>query len=95
MYIFILYLYSGFNLPSFVGTAFKQLKTDVQSSTDVTIGKTKYSLILTFIYIIKGKYNTTLQFTQAAVPTITDNSLNLVLPILAQPIVQKIVAGMQ
>lgn len=46
---------------------------------------------LTFTY--EGEYNTTLQFTQAAVPITTDNSLNLILPILAQPIVQKIVSG--
>lgn len=38
-----------------------------------------------------GDYQTNLQYTQKAVPTKTDDSLNLILPILAQPIVQKIV----
>ena len=42
---------------------------------------------------LKGEYNTTLQFTQMAVPTMTDSSLDLILPILAQPIVQKIVSA--
>ena len=41
----------------------------------------------------EGEYNTTLQYTQTAVPITTDSSLNLILPILAQPIVQKIVSG--
>ncbi|KAF8160985.1 hypothetical protein B0H34DRAFT_699004 [Crassisporium funariophilum] len=70
-------LFKGFDLTSFVGTAFKKLKSDVQLSTDVTI----------------GEYKTTLQFTQTGVPTATDETLNLILPILAQPIVQKIVGG--
>ncbi|KAI0305626.1 hypothetical protein B0F90DRAFT_1815219 [Multifurca ochricompacta] len=70
-------IYSGFNLPKFVDTAFKQLHSDVQLEADVQI----------------GDYRTTLQYTQLAVPTKTDETLNLLLPILAQPIVQKIVAG--
>jgi hypothetical protein len=40
-----------------------------------------------------GDYKTTLQYTQHSVPTSTDQTLNLLLPILAQPIVQKIVSG--
>jgi len=40
-----------------------------------------------------GEYQTTLQYTQLAVPTSTDSSLNLIIPILAQPIVQKLVTG--
>ena len=45
------------------------------------------------MYTPEGQYNTSLQFTQLAVPTVTDNSLNLILPILAKPIVQKLVSG--
>ncbi|KAH8992759.1 hypothetical protein EDB86DRAFT_3078965 [Lactarius hatsudake] len=70
-------LYTGFNLPKFVDTAFKQLHSDVQLEADVQI----------------GDYKTTLQFTQPSVPTSTDQTLNLLLPLLAQPIVQKIVSG--
>lgn len=36
---------------------------------------------------------TTLNYTQLSVPIATDSSLNLILPVLAQPIVQKIVSG--
>ncbi|KAH9083581.1 hypothetical protein EDB83DRAFT_2511885 [Lactarius deliciosus] len=70
-------LYTGFNLPNYVDTAFKQLHSDVQLEADVQI----------------GDYKTTLQFTQPSVPTSTDQTLNLLLPLLAQPIVQKIVSG--
>ncbi|KAF9047294.1 hypothetical protein BJ165DRAFT_1464966 [Panaeolus papilionaceus] len=70
-------LFNGFDLTKFVGTAFKKLASDVQLSTDVTI----------------GDYKTTLTFSQDGLPTATDDSLNLILPILAQPIVQKIVGG--
>jgi hypothetical protein len=40
-----------------------------------------------------GDYPTTLDFTQLAVPVATDQSLNFLLPVLAQPIVQKIITG--
>ncbi|KAI0049858.1 hypothetical protein FA95DRAFT_1604022 [Auriscalpium vulgare] len=70
-------LYTGFNLPQFVDAAFKKLASDVELTTAVTI----------------GDYSTSLQYTQTGVPTKTDESLNLILPILAQPIVQKIVSG--
>ncbi|KAF8972948.1 hypothetical protein BDZ97DRAFT_1691577 [Flammula alnicola] len=70
-------LFKGFDLTSFVQTAFKQLKSDVQLSTEITI----------------GEYNTSLQFSQAGVPTATDKSLDIILPILAAPIVQKVVGG--
>ncbi|TFK44582.1 hypothetical protein BDQ12DRAFT_661303 [Crucibulum laeve] len=70
-------IFSGFDLPTFVQSAFKKLKSDVELSADVTL----------------GDYQTTLQYTQSAVPTVTDKSLNLILPILALPIVQKIVGG--
>ncbi|KAK7064212.1 hypothetical protein R3P38DRAFT_3165227 [Favolaschia claudopus] len=61
----------------FTQTAFKKLKSDVELTTGVTI----------------GDYATTLTYTQSSLTTKTDQSLNLILPILAQPIVQKIVGG--
>ncbi|KAF8524806.1 hypothetical protein BU17DRAFT_84312 [Hysterangium stoloniferum] len=70
-------LFTGFNLPQFVDTAFKQLQSDIVLTSDVSI----------------GDYPTTLSFTQTAVAVKTDQSLNLLLPILAQPIVQKIITG--
>ena len=70
-------IYSGFNLPNFIDTAFKQLRSDVELVSQVTI----------------GEYTSTLSYTQPSVPVGTDDSLNLLLPILAQPIVQKIVDG--
>jgi len=86
---------SGFNLPNFVDTAFKQLHSDVQLAADIQIGicfpisafdsDTESNGV--------GDYSTELHYTQSAVPTKTDETLNLLLPILAQPIVQKIVSG--
>ncbi|KAF8586733.1 hypothetical protein K439DRAFT_1631457 [Ramaria rubella] len=70
-------IFTGFNLPNFVDTAFKQLQADIVLSSAVSI----------------GDYPTSLDFTQLAVPVSTDQSLNLLLPILAQPIVQKIITG--
>ncbi|KAF8557967.1 hypothetical protein OG21DRAFT_1504634 [Imleria badia] len=70
-------IYTGFSLPSFVDAAFKQLRSDIQLSAELTI----------------GEYVTTLNYTQLSVPIATDSSLNLILPLLAQPIVQKIVSG--
>ncbi|KAJ8482152.1 hypothetical protein ONZ45_g15054 [Pleurotus djamor] len=70
-------IFTGFDLPKFVQTAFKKLESDVELTTDVTL----------------GEYKTTLQYTQSAVPTKTDESLNFILPVLAQPIVQKVVSG--
>ncbi|KAI9066059.1 hypothetical protein FKP32DRAFT_1566723 [Trametes sanguinea] len=67
----------GFDLPSYVDQAFTKLTTDVELTAGVMI----------------GDYATTLQYTQPNVETKTDKSLNLILPILAQPIVQKIVSG--
>ena len=68
---------SGFDLPTYVDTAFAKLTSDVNLVSDVTI----------------GDYQTTLTYTQPDVQVKTDKSLNLILPILAQPIVQKIVTG--
>lgn len=62
-------------MPDFVDAAFKQLQSDVNLTSQVSI----------------GEYNTTLSYVQQAVPISTDSSLNLILPILAKPIVQKIV----
>ncbi|OBZ73242.1 hypothetical protein A0H81_06855 [Grifola frondosa] len=70
-------IYTGFNLPNFVDEAFKQLRSDVELIAAVSI----------------GDYQTSLQYTQDSVVTTTDKSLNLLLPILAQPIVQKVVTG--
>ncbi|ESK92921.1 hypothetical protein Moror_8994 [Moniliophthora roreri MCA 2997] len=70
-------IYTGFELPPFIQAAFKKLKSDVELTASVSI----------------GDYNTQLTYTQSTVPTNTDESLNLILPVLAQPIVQKIVSG--
>ncbi|KAI0773181.1 hypothetical protein BD413DRAFT_603560 [Trametes elegans] len=70
-------LFRGFDLPSYVDEAFTKLASDVQLTAGVMI----------------GDYATTLQYTQPNVQTKTDKSLNMILPILAQPIVQKIVSG--
>ncbi|KAF5386260.1 hypothetical protein D9615_002421 [Tricholomella constricta] len=70
-------LFTGFNLPNFVHAAFKKLKSDVELTADVTI----------------GEYKTTLQYIQTSVPTVTDDSLEFILPVLAHPIVQQIVGG--
>ncbi|KAF8626824.1 hypothetical protein AX15_004657 [Amanita polypyramis BW_CC] len=69
-------LFKGFNLPSFVQAAFKRLKSDVQLTATITI----------------GSYETTLEFSQSGLPTATDASLNYILPVLARPIVQRIVS---
>ena len=58
-------------------TAFRQLTVNVDLISTVTI----------------GQYTTQLTYSQKQVPTITDSTLNLLLPVLAQPIVQKIVDG--
>lgn len=70
-------IYTGFDLPTFVDTAFKDLRSDVHLIAELMI----------------GEYATTLSYTQLSVPITTDSSLNLMLPVLAQPIVQKIVGG--
>ncbi|KAJ3724969.1 hypothetical protein DFJ43DRAFT_1197841 [Lentinula guzmanii] len=70
-------LFKNFTLPDFVQTAFKQLKSDVNLTVDVTI----------------GEYDAVLNYFQSSLPTETDSSLDFILPILAKPIVQKIVGG--
>ncbi|KAH9835153.1 uncharacterized protein C8Q71DRAFT_764402 [Rhodofomes roseus] len=68
-------IYTNFNLPSYVDQAFANLTSNVTLSAGVKI----------------GDYETTLNYTQGDLTTKTDESLNLLLPVLAQPIVQKIV----
>jgi hypothetical protein len=70
-------IFTGFDLPSFVDAAFKHLVSDVTLTAGATI----------------GDYPTTLTYTQKRVPTITDQSLHLLLPVLAKPIVQKVIDG--
>ncbi|TFY75371.1 hypothetical protein EWM64_g8642 [Hericium alpestre] len=70
-------MYTGFNLPNYVDAAFKKLVSDVQLTAAFTI----------------GNYSTSMEYTQNNVTTRTDQSLNMLLPILAKPIVQKIVTG--
>lgn len=69
--------FTGFDLPSFVDAAFKNLVSDVTLTAGVTI----------------GEYATTLSYTQKRVSTIADPSLHLLLPVLAKPVVQKVVDG--
>lgn len=66
---------SNFNLPNFVDSAFGGLKASVQLASNVKI----------------GEYATSLDYQQHGVPVATDKSLNYLLPVLARPIVQKIV----
>ena len=49
-------------------------------------------LIANRAYIL-GDYPTTLEFSQSGVPTATDKTIDIILPILASPIVQTIVGG--
>ncbi|PWN24968.1 hypothetical protein BDZ90DRAFT_262821 [Jaminaea rosea] len=68
-------LYTGFNLPSYVDRAFGVATLNLEIVSDARI----------------GEYDTTLTFSQTEVPLGTDESLNKLLPVLASPIVQKIV----
>ena len=86
-------LHSDFDLPSYVQAAFKKLRSDVQLTSDVIIGMVFGELSVLGAELSAGDYETTLQFAQTGVPTSTDDSLDLILPILAQPIITKIVAG--
>ncbi|TBU46075.1 hypothetical protein BD309DRAFT_663805 [Dichomitus squalens] len=70
-------LFTGFDLPTYVDKAFANLTSDVSLVSGLTI----------------GDYQTTLTYTQPGVQVKTDKSLNFILPVLAQPIVQKIVTG--
>lgn len=68
-------LYTNFNLPSYVLKAFSVATLDLTIVSEAKI----------------GDYATSLTFSQKDVPLGTDDSLNKLLPVLASPIVQKIV----
>ncbi|KAJ9479823.1 hypothetical protein PHBOTO_003303 [Pseudozyma hubeiensis] len=68
-------LYTGFDLPSYIDRAFQSATANLEIVSDATI----------------GDYSTTLTFAQQNVPLGTDVTLNKLLPVLAGPIVQKIV----
>ncbi|GAA5914535.1 uncharacterized protein JCM6883_003197 [Sporobolomyces salmoneus] len=68
-------IYTGFDLPSYVLRAFAGLDVNVELISSVNI----------------GDYSTVLSYTQPGVPAYTDQTLTLLLPVLARPIVQKIV----
>ncbi|MCO5589830.1 hypothetical protein L7F22_043799 [Adiantum nelumboides] len=70
-------LYTGFDLTTYVAKAFAVATADLTIVSDVVI----------------GDYGTTLTFTQNDVPLGTDVTLFKLLPILALPIVQRIVDG--
>ena len=57
------------------------------------IGWFRVSICCIVLTGVLGEYATTLQYKQPDVETKTDKSLNNILPVLAQPIVQKIVSG--
>ncbi|KAK0522484.1 hypothetical protein OC834_006266 [Tilletia horrida] len=67
--------FTGFNLPSFVQKAFSVATANVEVDTEVYV----------------GAYPTNLTISQLDVPLNTDASLNKLLPVLAGPIVQKLV----
>jgi hypothetical protein len=66
-----------FNLPAYVQTAFSALTVTVDLVSVLNI----------------GEFQTNLAYSQSGVPAYTDSSLTMLLPILARPIVQKIVDG--
>lgn len=68
-------IYTGFDITTYVGNAFKVATADLSIVSDAVI----------------GEYGTTLTFTQNNVPLGTDETLFLLLPPLALPIVQRIV----
>ncbi len=68
-------LYTGFDLPTYISRAFNSATANLEIVSDARI----------------GDYETTLTFAQQNVPLGTDVTLNKLLPVLASPIVQKIV----
>ncbi|CDR88214.1 uncharacterized protein SPSC_03875 [Sporisorium scitamineum] len=68
-------LYTGFDLPSYVDRAFRSATANLEIVAENNI----------------GDYSSTLTFAQQDVPLGTDVTLNKLLPVLAGPIVQKIV----
>ncbi|KAG0237854.1 hypothetical protein B0O80DRAFT_409402 [Mortierella sp. GBAus27b] len=67
--------FAGFNLPTFVKAAMAGLKVDVSMSVDVMV----------------GEYATSLTLVQLGVPTVTDDTIMKLLPIVGRPIAQAIV----
>ncbi|WFD26547.1 hypothetical protein MNAN1_001530 [Malassezia nana] len=70
-------MYTGFNIADFVQKAFAKATVDMEILSSVNI----------------GDYATDLGFVQFAVPLKVDDSINMLLPVLAKPIVQKIIDG--
>ncbi|KAF9582661.1 hypothetical protein BGW38_010920 [Lunasporangiospora selenospora] len=68
-------VFAGFNLPTFVKAAMAGLKVDVAMTVEVKV----------------GEYPTSLTLTQSGVPTLTDDTILKLLPIVGQPIAQAIV----
>ncbi|KAF9900680.1 hypothetical protein BX616_002526 [Lobosporangium transversale] len=68
-------VFAGFNLPTFVKAAMAGLKVDVDMTVDVMV----------------GEYATSLTLTQLGVPTLTDDTILKLLPIVGTPIAQAIV----
>ncbi|KAF9918401.1 hypothetical protein BX616_008961 [Lobosporangium transversale] len=68
-------VFAGFNLPTFVKAAMAGLKVDVSMTVDVMV----------------GEYPTSLTLTQNGVPTLTDDTIMKLLPIVGTPIAQAIV----
>ena len=70
-------MYTNFNIANFVDKAFTKAAVDLDIVSTASI----------------GDYETKLSFVQSDVKLETDDSLHLLLPVLAKPIVQKIVDG--
>ncbi|CAO3565834.1 unnamed protein product [Mortierella alpina] len=68
-------LFAGFNLPAFVKSSMVGLLVDVEMSVNVLV----------------GEYATSMSLTQLAVPTATDDTILMLLPIVGTPIAQAIV----
>ncbi|KAG0056016.1 hypothetical protein BGZ83_006629 [Gryganskiella cystojenkinii] len=68
-------IFVGFNLPTFVKQAMVGLKVDVEMTVKVLV----------------GEYATSMTLAQAAVPTATDDTILMLLPIVGTPLAQSIV----
>ncbi|KAG0231208.1 hypothetical protein BGW41_002236 [Actinomortierella wolfii] len=68
-------IFVGFNLPAFVKQAMQGLLVDIDMSVSVLV----------------GEYATSLSLTQNAVPTATDDTILMLLPIVGTPLAQGIV----
>ena len=70
-------MYTNFNLPDYVHKAFSKALMNLVVESESTM----------------GEYTTTITFPQQDVSLKTDQTLDLLLPVLARPVVQKIVDG--